>query len=278
MNAIDPNEPLELDDGTPVTLISEDATEAIVSVSAGHRLAGGPRVFRLIDGVRIIDGPLSPKLRNVASFQVGQRVISDTGHMGTVYRVGASVAVDFDLGTPTKVSLGNCFTLDGRQAYPDDGKASSIRPAAGLLDFSKPLQTRSGFPVTYKGALSGSGKFCHLVEINRGFNGKSLLMVDAKGFAEGRPANTILRREDADDIIPQVERVTVYRNVYADGTTGSSEHKSFNGARDRSKIGKTRIGILKLVKENGVAVSSDYTPALPYTRIRGAAASEFVAA
>lgn len=278
MNAIDPNKPLELDDGTPVTLVHANAAEATVSVSAGHRLAGAPRVFRLIDGVRIIAGSLSPKLRNVASFHAGQRVISDTGHMATVYRVGARVAVDFDSGTPTSVSIGNCFTLDGRQAYPAAGKASSIRPAAGLLDFSKPLQTRSGFPVTYKGALSGSGRFCFLVEINRGFNGKSLLMVDADGFAEGRPANTILRREDADDIIQKVERVTVYRNVYADGTTGASEHKSFNDARDRSKIGRTRVGILTLVKENGSVISTSYVAAVPYTRTSGKAAAEFVAA
>lgn len=87
---------------------------------------------------------------NNQNFKVGDLVLSDTGHFGTVSYIytGALVAVDFDRDAPLGVSNGNVFSTDGRQHWPDTGKARLIRKIT--IDPRKVTKLTNGKAVTLK--------------------------------------------------------------------------------------------------------------------------------
>lgn len=73
-------------------------------------------------------------------------------------------------------------------------------------------------------------------------------IVGVTSMPNGRQANG-LSVESPDDIslTPWPAPVThTFRNVYSDGTTGATAHKTLDTAKMAAKVGKTRIGILKV--------------------------------
>lgn len=69
-----------------------------------------------------------------------------------------------------------------------------------------------------------------------------------------------------------VPEVTEWINVYADGSCGSTRHKSRETAFYDTKNGKTRVGILKRVLRNDEVVSAEVEPTVPRFRDRGSLA------
>lgn len=65
---------------------------------------------------------------------------------------------------------------------------------------------------------------------------------------------------------PKPVQTVEWINVYADGTCGSTLHKSFETAVDASKYGKVRIGIIERVMEGGVVASAKVHSTTPQLR------------
>jgi hypothetical protein len=87
--------------------------------------------------------------------------------------------------------------------------------------------------------------------------------------ADGRKKTGI--QHTGDDVINvKPKPVLIYRNVYDDGTTGKSVHKSFTDARDRSKVGKVRIGIFEIETTDGVVTNSKLHRCVPAVRTSSA--------
>lgn len=71
---------------------------------------------------------------------------------------------------------------------------------------------------------------------------------------------------------PFAPKVTfTFRNVYADGTAGSTAHKALDVTKYASKVGKTRIGILKI----GTDGSTELLKCVPSARKSGYSASDW---
>lgn len=68
------------------------------------------------------------------------------------------------------------------------------------------------------------------------------------------------------DSFPFAPPVTfTYRNVYQNGTAGSTAHKSLDVAKFAAKVGKTRVGILKI----GTDGSAELLKCVPSKRSSG---------
>lgn len=135
-----------------------------------------------------------------------------------------------------------------------------------MIDVTKPLETMDGKPVTYVGTLT-DGRI--LVEVTYG---------DLNLYSLGRHKALETRRADGrkgtgwqtsgDDLRNKVVERVIYRNVYADGTVGETGHATEQAARERSKYGKVRIGLLKQTFHNGKLVNAILTSGMPWFRDR----------
>ena len=77
------------------------------------------------------------------------------------------------------------------------------------------------------------------------------------------------------DVFPFAPPVTfTYRNVYQDGTAGSTAHKSLDVAKIAAKVGKIRIGILKI----GTDGSTELLKCVPSKRQTGFDHAQWTAA
>jgi hypothetical protein len=134
---------------------------------------------------------------------------------------------------------------------------------ADPLDTSKTLQTVDGKRVSYLGKLE-DGRIVVQVTYTGGF-GPGTIATELR-YADGRKSNRP-GVTSGDDVIVKVVEKVVYRNVYADGTTGSTQHASADDAKMRSKYGKVRIGVLKTTYRDGVRFSAILTATtLPWYR------------
>jgi hypothetical protein len=118
--------------------------------------------------------------------------------------------------------------------------------AAPAVDWSKPVQTRSGTKAKYL-ANTDDGRV--VVEINYGRGDTQLKAVPASGRTF--PASV----ESADDIINvPVKPLIRFINAYADGTFGASAHSTRAAAEVATKYGKVRVGILEQHRVDGKLV------------------------
>jgi hypothetical protein len=154
---------------------------------------------------------------------------------------------------------GLCYNPDGTSPYGN----LPLRNVAPALDLTQPLETRGGCDVRYI-ATDGSSL---IVEITR-YGTKGLERRNLDGSDYGR-AHRRLGMLDTEDVINKVVRTEAFFNVYSDGSTGHSVHLSRKDAAERSKVGKSRIGILKVVTVNGVVTASAYEALEPHTRTSG---------
>lgn len=78
--------------------------------------------------------------------------------------------------------------------------------------------------------------------------------------------NASLVDTDGDQWRKHEPETKVYINVYADGTVGSTRHKSQDEAALRSKYGKTRVGIPRQTLRGGVIVDALMQATTPVMR------------
>lgn len=165
------------------------------------------------------------------------------------------------------------FTKDGLRPVGDAHPHIRLEnvPGALQLDVTKPLQTRGGFAVSYVATVGDR----LIIEITR-YGTKELAYRNLDGTS-GNLAVTgkIAARtcgsavQDMEDVI-NVDVTTIeFVNVYADGSTGTARHKTRDDAAARSKVGQTRVGILKLVTRNGEFFGSTYEALKPHRRTTG---------
>lgn len=129
------------------------------------------------------------------------------------------------------------------------------------LDTSKPLQTVDGKRVSFIGKME-DGRIVVSVTYSSWGQGPATELRFADGRKSSRPGET-----SGDDVIVKITEKVVFQNVYADGTTGATQHASAEAAAQRSKYGKVRIGILKTTLRDGVRFSAVLTPAtVPWYR------------
>lgn len=189
MTMIDVTKPLELDDGTPVAVVTYDKSDVKVLLPmgkspfrSGKSLAGTPAFwYSRHTGVYLTGNAKNQFcLRNRAMFQPGDKVFFRNGGQGVV--------------------VGN----DGRHVYT---------------------------------ARLGQHPWMDRKEV-----------VGITSFANGRQVNSgTIESPDDISLTPWPAPVThTFRNVYSDGTTGATAHKSLDTAKMAAKVGKTRIGILKV--------------------------------
>lgn len=159
---------------------------------------------------------------------------------------------------PCPETSNNAWYLDGRDYCHRN--EWFIRNVVEEIDWSKPLALRgnSKVRVTFEGTLVDGRK---VVKVHF-FNGTETRIVPADGRVHAAATMT-----SGDDIVNKVEPlVKTYRNIYADGTIGTTEHKSYDECSMRSKYGKTRVGMLINETRGGVIVSSKVHPTLPKLR------------
>lgn len=136
-----------------------------------------------------------------------------------------------------------------------------IRNVVDVLDTSKPLQTVDGKKVSFIGKME-DGRIVVSVTYSSWGQGPATELRFADGRKSSRPGET-----SGDDVIVKITEKVVFQNVYADGTTGATQHASAEAAAQRSKYGKVRIGILKTTFRDGVRFSAIITPAtVPWYR------------
>lgn len=136
-----------------------------------------------------------------------------------------------------------------------------IRNANGAtLDVKQPLQTVDGKAVTYLGKLE-DGRIA--VQIHHKWpNVPAMELRYPDGRKSARAGVT-----SGDDVIVKVVKKSVFLNVYADGTVGSTKHKTEEAARHATKFGKVRVAILEQLFENDVQVDARViTPAAKWYR------------
>ena len=153
------------------------------------------------------------------------------------------------------------FRHDGSRAHGCRRADLYVRnrqePVVTTLNLSKPLQTRSGLPAKFV-ANAADGRL--IFEITAWGEGTLVYR-----YADGRVIRTP-GALDPGDIVEKVVVSTSYFNLYDDGQTGKSVHKSFDDAKLRSKVGKTRIGIIEVTKTDGVVTASKLHSCVPAVR------------
>lgn len=133
-----------------------------------------------------------------------------------------------------------------------------------MIDVTKPLETVDGKPVKYVGTLT-DGRI--LVEVTYG----SLYAIDRHTVLETRRADGRKGSgwtTSGDDLRNKVVERVIYRNVYADGTVGETSHATEQAARERSKFGKVRVGLLKQTFHNGKLAHATLVSGTPWFRDR----------
>ncbi|EQB10393.1 hypothetical protein [Novosphingobium lindaniclasticum] len=154
------------------------------------------------------------------------------------------------------------FRADGIHVHSTLPNLQNVLEAT--LDTSKPLQTSDGKPVTFVGKLE-DGRLVVQVGYGSAF---SRTQATELRFADGRKSAAV-GVTSGDDVIVKVTKTEKFRNVYADGTLGTTAHKTEEAARQNVKFGKVRIGILKQVFEDGTLVDARMVPLTPTYRNRG---------
>lgn len=75
-------------------------------------------------------------------------------------------------------------------------------------------------------------------------------------------------------VVPEKPNRTVYRNIYADGSFGSTEHGSYTDALAHTKYGKVAVGYLKqTLNGDGAVIDARVYGRTPQLRTRGGAAT-----
>lgn len=146
-------------------------------------------------------------------------------------------------------------------AVPSDADITRIQnvPEATGIDTTKDLQTRSGSRVTFEGDLSDGRK---AFRIHHPF-GQSEVQLR---FADGRVNNSVGMTSGDDVIVKEEPTVIRFYNVYDDLTVSRSPHATYAAARDYSKHGKVRVGILKKSVKGGKTVKSEMLQTVPKLR------------
>lgn len=218
---VDPTQPMELDDGTPVELIKTTASDITVRIAAG--------IHYRRDGV----GSAYSRVWKY-SRTTGVSVSGAAAH----YKVLRNVAA----ANPYSLFVG------------------------------KKLQTRSGTPAEFITVHNGRAIF-KLTYPNAGWGAQTTGFVERNldGTVPGLAASTPygspgIVRQDADDIIVVPERVTTYRNIYADGTIGETVHKTATAVVNGIKSGKVRVGYLMQVHEGAELVKAEVITTTPARR------------
>ncbi|MFM7027803.1 MAG: hypothetical protein ACKOXK_03895 [Chakrabartia sp.] len=174
--------------------------------------------------------------------------------------------------TQWDLCLVNFFTGKGEGKYK--GSVTNDPPSGPLLDtsslaFGDKLFTRDGRPAVFLGRRSFYEPQQVAIMGQKG--------VYVRSIAQTGRIHIGLVKTDPDDVFlspPKPKPTVVFRNVYSDGSMGTTAHKTIEVAKLASKVNKERIGIL--------AISSDGNTALhrckPFTRTSGYVKSEWVEA
>lgn len=129
-----------------------------------------------------------------------------------------------------------------------------------MLDTTKPVQTRDGRKARI---LSTEGPAPRsLVVAILWSSGREAIFArypDGRCSGSGTPSRS--------DLINVPSEVVRFLNVYDDGTSGSTEHATYENAVDRSKNFKTRIGIMERVTEDGAIKRAKIHPTTPCRRL-----------
>lgn len=141
------------------------------------------------------------------------------------------------------------------------------------LDLTKTLQTRDGKPAKFLGKLD-DGRLAFEVEY-KGYKGHAAVELR---YADGRKT-TAWGVTSGDDVVEKpVVKTQKFRNVYADGSIGTTAHKTEDAARFGTKYGKVRIAILVQDFEDGKLVDarvvSSVTPWFRSAGVAGRAATK----
>lgn len=136
----------------------------------------------------------------------------------------------------------------------------------GLFN-GKKLQTRSGTPAEFVTVHNGKAIF-KLSYPSPGWGSRTTGFVERNldGTVSGSTTSYGTTRSDPDDIIVVPERVTTFRNVYADGTVGDTAHKTITAVMSAIKSGKVRVGILKQIHEGAELVDAKMVARTPERR------------
>lgn len=145
--------------------------------------------------------------------------------------------------------------------------------AAPKLNLSGALQTRGGCAATYIGK-GPNGQLAF--SIKRGLGEPVIEYRNADGTVVGTRTSTRMGTtiERAEDVINKVTDSVQFFNVYIDGR-GVTAHSSKANAMARSKVGKTRVGIVELFLQDNVVTHSRYHACEPMARTSGYVPSTF---
>ena len=192
--------------------------------------------------------------------KVGDRVKTPCGHWGTISDVrvdGCLYFVEFDYDTPRSIEYDNCFHADGRQAFPGEGKATRIDP----IQVAPDIQVGDKLRLLVTGGCTSS-----VIALTP----EGSPVVQSPETATCRVIDpTTLKDTDGDqwEIVKPAPTVTTFRNVYADGSLGDNDtNRTFEHTLKFSKIGRTRIAILRQDTQDGAIVSAEMIPTDPQLR------------
>jgi hypothetical protein len=163
-----------------------------------------------------------------------------------------------------KTTRSPCQTT-GNETWYDDGRDYCHRDAWTLRNVAAPA-AKVGDKVRCLGYAAITGKVIALTDAGQ-------LVVQKTGSVTSSAyiVGADLRDADGDlwEVVPDAPNVTVYRNIYADGTIGSTEHRSYTDALAHTKYGKVAVGYLKQVRTtNGEIVNAAVYPRRPQLRTR----------
>lgn len=163
-----------------------------------------------------------------------------------------------------------------RLFYRNDGKhrfdelPELVNVESAKVDWTKPIRTVEGCAAKLVATAENGDR---IVEVNDMWvsGGSKLIRVDANGLVPGARrvssfGTAVVRPDDVVNV-PVVETVE-FLNVYADGSVGSTVHKTETSARAGTKYGKTRVAILKRTLRDGKLVNAEAIPTEPQLRDR----------
>lgn len=198
--------------------------------------------------LQLSDGTPARLIKVTQSGRIGVK-IDDVGHV---------------LGRMTRF-----FNADGtrRSSHKHITLQNAPENPVTKLDLTKTLVTRGGRPVRY--LMTDLPTATIIVEIDNGFGNKSIERRNLTGTELRRTRPTIggTSFEYAGDVINKITVETAFFNVYDDGSS-SSGHSSYDSAAKYSKVERTRVGILEVVKHNGETFSTKFTALKPHRRPR----------
>jgi hypothetical protein len=155
------------------------------------------------------------------------------------------------------------FKDDGKHAFGSAPDIRNVAATAPVLDVTKQLQTVDGKKVSFLGRME-DGR----IVISVAYATWSGQPATELRFADGRKSS-LTGVTSGDDVIVKVVKTERYRNIYADGTMGSTVHDTEEAAKLRSQYGKVRVGVLHQTLEDGKLVRATMIAASPWFRSRG---------